>query len=304
MSRRPLPDSEIKRIREMRSDGMTYRQIIEATGRAKKTIEKYAYDATKPRLTADQIARIKALRLAGMRLEDIAAKVGCHRNTVRRYVADIIVSAKIPPETIERIREMRSAGKTLQAIADELGVTVATAHKYSDRCKPHTSQETIERMQQMRRDGATLAQIAQETETTLVTVSKYVRGIRKAKIGKTKTDVKRVRAMRREGKSYRSISERTGIAETTVKRNVVDIEVEVYEQRLTDKIDCGCRVCNETITVELPERMSDAYTWFSGAHVTCGRCDTLFMVKELLSPAELKWLMGVMDKGNHYLGNE
>jgi len=215
-------------------------------------------------------------------------------------------AAQISQKKIDRIRDLRRAGKTLREIADEVGVTLTTAYKYGNRCKPTTPPETLEEIHALRRSGASLNEISTATHVSVGTVARLVRSIPKGKRPEnshtlSQFRMEQIRAMRQDGRSYAWISQRTGISESTVKRHAGDIEIDETERRIVDSIDCGCRVCVETIRVDLPDNMSGVWQWASTTFLTCGACGTCFSVKDLLSSDEMRWLMGGLDKGNHYV---
>lgn len=169
----------------------------------------------------DQVAQIKAMYADGYRIDDICEQTGVGRATIYRYVKPKRRSPervakqqqRLPDEKIDRLQYLYDKGAPIREICEDLDISVRTVYRYvrsPDRQFPNKSDGGPRNERKVKR--------------------------RPGRPSLNPTDVDRIVEMWNEGYRQIEIAKEIGIARQTVKKYLLERDVDLdAPRRLTDK---------------------------------------------------------------------
>jgi len=248
----------------------------------------------------------------------------------------------ISQDKIDKILALRDEGQTVRQICTQVGVSSYAVTKYcgmhgrkTSRRGPRIQEDKIKRILELRDEGKTIRQIALAAEVSMGTVANYLRDNGKtnnAPKGVTDEEIQIMRQMRSEGCTFEQIRLRVNRATSTIRDVITDIPkppkpkqqpryvkvvnigpsrealpVRLQGEKLVDSIDCGCKVCHATISVDMPDDVDSSHVHYWAIHttVTCESCNTCFLVSDVIPEGNIALALGYLkDRGPCYVGND
>jgi len=181
-----------ERVKSLRNQGFTNREIAEELDISQNTVAAYAsryiksgeVTPTKSAQKTDRKERIKQLRDKGLKNAEIAAELGISNGTVEQYASELVQRGEVFPRRAgkkkEKVRQLRNEGRSNAEIARLLGISAGTVSSYASdligqgEITPQKQRINKDDVIQMRNQGLKNAEIAEALGISPAVLGNYV----------------------------------------------------------------------------------------------------------------------------------